>query len=191
MLDASLSRRNERRLMPKSYVGASWGPRSASVDDCANRLAHLLTELATISPLLSGWRALGKSKRQPSAQPLVTTYHADLVTRLLEGRHRRDDNRAAMGCPALPDGQSVANAVPLQQTPANRGPAQHPARTTLADQWPADASSEETTAAKDRPAQGDSPRRHRQRHLDLRRGTRQRRRHQHTWPEGMTPLHVV
>jgi hypothetical protein len=79
--------------MPKSYLGAYWGPRSASVDDCANRLAHLLTKLATISPLLSGWRALGKSKRQAVAQPLVTTYHADLVTRLLEGRHRRDDNR--------------------------------------------------------------------------------------------------
>ena len=76
--------------MSRSYVGAYWGPRRQSVDECADQLAQLLPAMAAIDPALMGWRNLGKSKRQALAQPVVTTDHSDLVKRLLDDRIRND-----------------------------------------------------------------------------------------------------
>ncbi|MGV7258526.1 Imm52 family immunity protein [Mycobacterium kansasii] len=69
-----------------------WGPRAESVDESAYRIARLVTTLAALDPVLSGWRDGGPSKREALAQPLVTNDHADLVERLLAGRNRRPDN---------------------------------------------------------------------------------------------------
>ncbi|KLO32501.1 Imm52 family immunity protein [Mycobacterium haemophilum] len=76
--------------MPKSNVSVRWGPRFESVDHVADRVAELVSALAALDPALSGWRNRGRSKRQALAQPVVTPTHADLVERLLDGRHRND-----------------------------------------------------------------------------------------------------
>lgn len=78
--------------MPKADVGVYWGPRAESLDECAYRVARLVTALAALDPVLSGWRDGGRSKRDALAQPLVTNKHTDLVQRLLAGRNRRPDN---------------------------------------------------------------------------------------------------
>lgn len=70
--------------MPKSNVSAGWGPRVESVDEAADRVARLVTALAGLDPALTGWRG-GPSK---NAEMVVTTDHAELVERLLEGRTR-------------------------------------------------------------------------------------------------------
>jgi hypothetical protein len=70
--------------MPKSNVSVGSGPHVESVDESADRVARLVSALAEIDPALSGWR------NQAYAQTLVTTDHADLVQRLLDGRHRGD-----------------------------------------------------------------------------------------------------
>ncbi len=72
--------------MPKSNVSVGWGSRVESVDDAADRVARLVTALAGLDPALTGWRG-GRTK---SAEMVVTTDHADLVERLLEGRTRGD-----------------------------------------------------------------------------------------------------
>jgi hypothetical protein len=70
------------------YLSAHWGARAASVDECAQRLAALMEQLARVDPLLTGWREGANSLRAAIKQPLVTTEHTDLVTRLLAGRSR-------------------------------------------------------------------------------------------------------
>ncbi|VBA43496.1 hypothetical protein LAUMK13_04560 [Mycobacterium innocens] len=79
-----------------SYLGAYWGMRAASVDECAEHLATLIEQFARVDPLLSGWRQGAGSKRKAIEQPLVTTDHTDLMTRLLAGRNRRDTNGRAI-----------------------------------------------------------------------------------------------
>jgi hypothetical protein len=76
--------------MTNSYIGAYWGPRAQSVDDCATLLAELITKLAGIDPFLSGWRSGADSKRNAMAQPLVTADHIDLLQRLMAGRNRNE-----------------------------------------------------------------------------------------------------
>lgn len=78
--------------MAKSYLGAYWGPRTETVEQSADRLAELVARLVRIDPLLAGWRAKARTKREALAQPTVAANHADLVGRLLSGRNRRDDN---------------------------------------------------------------------------------------------------
>jgi hypothetical protein len=79
-------------MSSKSYIGAYWGPRSQSVDDCADGVAALIEQLASIDPLLTGWRQGASSKRKALEQSPVSSDHTDLVKRLLGGRNRRDDN---------------------------------------------------------------------------------------------------
>ncbi|MDP7707556.1 Imm52 family immunity protein [Mycobacterium sp. TY815] len=80
-------------MSPNSYIGAYWGSRAASVDECAERLATLIEQFAHVDPLLTGWRQGAGSKLKAIEQPRVTSDHADLVTRLLAGRNRRDTDR--------------------------------------------------------------------------------------------------
>ncbi|EUA07676.1 hypothetical protein I546_5085 [Mycobacterium kansasii 732] len=82
--------------MTKSNVSVGWGARVESVDQAADRVAKLLPALAALDPALSSWCDLGRSKREATAKPLVTTNHADLVQRLQDGRHRTDVGRQIM-----------------------------------------------------------------------------------------------
>lgn len=82
--------------MPKSNVSVGWGARVESVDQAADRVAELVSALAALDPALSNWRDLGRSKREAIGKPMVTTNHADLVQRLLDGRHRTDIGRQIM-----------------------------------------------------------------------------------------------
>ena len=68
-----------------TFVGAYWGVRDESVDDCAERIAALLLRLAEIDPLLSGWRDKAMTKKEALAAPVVTTDRDDLVQRLRRG----------------------------------------------------------------------------------------------------------
>jgi hypothetical protein len=72
--------------VPKSYVGAYWGPRSASVDECAQQLGRLVTGLPALDASLANWRDLAKSKREAANQPTVSAEPADLIRRLDAGR---------------------------------------------------------------------------------------------------------
>ncbi|HEX3289006.1 MAG TPA: Imm52 family immunity protein [Mycobacterium sp.] len=72
--------------MSKAYVGAYWGARAASVDDCADTLAQLLDRLSAIDPLLTGWRDLGKSKQNALQQLIVRNDRTELLQHLERSR---------------------------------------------------------------------------------------------------------
>jgi hypothetical protein len=72
------------------YVGAYWGPRAESVDACADRLAHFLTELAQASPVLGSWFKTASSRKAALKRPVEPSAEA-LRELLLAGRARRDD----------------------------------------------------------------------------------------------------
>jgi hypothetical protein len=59
--------------MTQSYLGAYWGPRAQSVDECANLVTELITRVAGIDPLLTDWRSGANSKRKAMDQPVVTS----------------------------------------------------------------------------------------------------------------------
>lgn len=79
--------------MSKAFVGAYWGARAESVEQCADRVARFLPVLAAIDPLLSGWRDRANTQAAAREKPIVTTNHEDLVERLLRGVIRDDRNK--------------------------------------------------------------------------------------------------
>jgi hypothetical protein len=78
--------------MPKSYLGAYWGPRQQSAADCADVLARVLVMLSETDDSLSGWRDKSASAKQALEAPVVTADHHGLVQRLSAARNRRDDD---------------------------------------------------------------------------------------------------
>lgn len=53
------------------YVGAYWGPRKESPEECARRAAVFLNLLAPCDPFLAHWYKYPKSRRDKSRQPLT------------------------------------------------------------------------------------------------------------------------
>jgi hypothetical protein len=74
----------------RSYIGAYWGPRAQSVDECAELVAEVIGKMADVDPLLSNWRSGANSKSAAVNQAIVTRDRMDIVERLLGGRNRTD-----------------------------------------------------------------------------------------------------
>jgi len=72
------------------YVGGYWGPRAEPVDDCARRLAHFLSMLHGLHPLLASWYKTGGSRREAMAHRVDPSAET-LQELLLAGQNRRDD----------------------------------------------------------------------------------------------------
>lgn len=69
-------------------VGAYWGSRAESAQDCAQRLRRLLTGLADVHPALAAWYR--KGRRRSAATDPVAADAAALAELLLDGRNRTD-----------------------------------------------------------------------------------------------------
>ena len=70
-------------------LGAYWGPRQASVGDCADRLSRFMRDLRDCDPALSTWFKKGRS-RQEALRARVDATDQDVARSLLEqGRSRR------------------------------------------------------------------------------------------------------
>lgn len=72
------------------YLGAYWGPRGEPVQNCAHRLADLLTALGGIDPLLATWYQTARSRKAALRRPVVPSVE-QLQALLLAGRSRLDD----------------------------------------------------------------------------------------------------
>lgn len=83
-------------ILIQSYVGAYWGPRAQSVDECAKFVADLIGKMAGIDPLLAGWRSGANSRSNAIDQTVVSVDHVDIVERLLSGRNRTDTDGAVI-----------------------------------------------------------------------------------------------
>jgi hypothetical protein len=81
--------------MGKAFLGAYWGSRAESVDQCAERIARLIPALGAINDRLTGWRDEADSQPNSVAQSVVTTARQDIVERLEKGIVR-DDNGKVM-----------------------------------------------------------------------------------------------
>ncbi len=73
------------------YLGAYWGPRQESAEQCAERLAKFLKELATASDVFASWYEQGKSRRDALTRPVQTDA---LLTLVKSGRSRRDSDKS-------------------------------------------------------------------------------------------------
>lgn len=78
------------RLDEPLYLGAYWGDRAEDADSCAERLAHCLSAMASVSAQLSGWRSKGRSRSEALASPVVAP--VDLIGLLEAGVNRRDSD---------------------------------------------------------------------------------------------------
>ena len=83
--------------MDTRYIlGAYWGPRRESVDDCARRLSRFMHDLCDCDPALATWFAKGYS-RQKALKSVVDAKDPEVARSLLDrGRNRRDTDGGAI-----------------------------------------------------------------------------------------------
>lgn len=77
------------------YVGAYWGQRRESVEECAARAVALLTRLASCDELFARWFTLGRSRRE-ALEHEVRPSQETLRELLLAGQSRRDIDRSVI-----------------------------------------------------------------------------------------------
>ncbi|RKG81572.1 hypothetical protein D7W79_05120 [Corallococcus exercitus] len=78
----------EQRAVTDSYsAGVYWGPRQESSEDCARRLAVLITALATVDPSFARWFQQGKS-RKDALKRSIGPASAELESFVRQGRDR-------------------------------------------------------------------------------------------------------
>src|SRR5260221_11749247 len=82
--------------MEDLYVATFWGPRSESVEQCADRLILFFRDLSTGDDVFSTCYAQGESRRDAMRKRFAFANRAS-VTKLLErGRNKRDIDKGVM-----------------------------------------------------------------------------------------------
>ncbi len=76
-------------MIESYYLGAYWGIRKESVEECAQRLAGFLMCLAECDPCFLHWFKKGKSRKEALTHKINPDV-ASLQILLLAGRHRTD-----------------------------------------------------------------------------------------------------
>lgn len=71
------------------YIGAYWGPRREPVEQCTERLANCLKDLAAASDVFAAWYEKGRSKHSAKKHAIEPTHDA-LLGILNAGRNKRD-----------------------------------------------------------------------------------------------------
>lgn len=79
--------------MSDLYIGAYWGPRKESSEQCADRLATCLKELASVSDVFSSWFEKGRSRRDALTHPIQQDGILALVK---SGSNKRDSDKSAI-----------------------------------------------------------------------------------------------
>ncbi|MEU6641930.1 Imm52 family immunity protein [Saccharomonospora sp. NPDC046836] len=72
-------------MLGRFHLGAYWGSRAESVEDCADKLARCLSGLRAADPLFADWFKLGKSK-EDALKFRIDTSRQGLSRLLREGR---------------------------------------------------------------------------------------------------------
>lgn len=76
------------------YVGAYWGQRKESADECAERLASCMRRLAETDEALSAWYRKSRSKQDARQQPIEPGNRESIVDLLQAGTNKRDTDRS-------------------------------------------------------------------------------------------------
>lgn len=71
-------------------LGAYWPPRRESIEECCDRLAPFMLELAACDPVFASWFEGGYSLEESLANPAATGDRQYLMDSLNRGRNRRD-----------------------------------------------------------------------------------------------------
>ena len=77
-------------LVESHYIGAYWGPRAESAEQCGRRLAEQLASLGSLDPSLSQWYRTGRSRAAALGMP-VEASQEQLASLLSVGVQRQDD----------------------------------------------------------------------------------------------------
>lgn len=79
--------------MSDLFIGAYWGPRQESAEQCAERLATCLKELATASDAFPSWYKKGKSRSDALKRPVQPD---DLLMLVESGSNKRDNDKSVI-----------------------------------------------------------------------------------------------
>lgn len=82
--------------MNELYLGAYWGPRQESIDECANRLMACLERLHECNDAFANWFEKGKSRKSALHNPLDFQSREKVLSILAAGRHRRNLDRSVI-----------------------------------------------------------------------------------------------
>jgi Immunity protein 52 len=77
-------------------VGAYWGSRRESVEQCADRLQRFLASLADCDPRLATWHEKGRSQKEALEKRINVADREHLLDLLSRGRNRRDVGRSVI-----------------------------------------------------------------------------------------------
>lgn len=76
------------------YLGAYWGPRQESADQCAVRLTKCLKEVASVSHIFASWYETGWSRKEALEKRINPVARDQLSELLRAGRNRRDSDKS-------------------------------------------------------------------------------------------------
>jgi hypothetical protein len=71
------------------FLGAYWGDRKESVEECANRVVECLSAIPKCDEAFSRWYLTGRSRKEALEGEFLVTREA-VKQQLLKGRNRRD-----------------------------------------------------------------------------------------------------
>ncbi len=71
-------------------LGAYWGPREESAEECAERLHRYFLEIAQISDVFAAWFKKGYSRKQASQHQVDVSDRSQVLELIEAGRNRRD-----------------------------------------------------------------------------------------------------
>ncbi|MEA1649362.1 Imm52 family immunity protein [Nitrospirillum sp. BR 11164] len=74
-------------------IGAYWGPRRETAEDCASRAAIFFDDLVQTAPLLARWYERGRSRKDALALAVDVSNRDALRKLLLKGQNRKDANQ--------------------------------------------------------------------------------------------------
>jgi hypothetical protein len=71
-------------------IGAYWGSRQETAEECADRLSFFFSELKSCDPSLAVWHERGHSRKEALAKQVEIDERKNLIRLLEKGRNRRD-----------------------------------------------------------------------------------------------------
>jgi Immunity protein 52 len=83
-------------MSTRFFLGAYWPARKESIEQCADRMLRFFADLRACDDALATWYELGRTRKQAQGKVADVSSRDYWLTRLKEGKNRRDTDRTVI-----------------------------------------------------------------------------------------------